>query len=180
MKEAKKKNKLKAWLFDWGETIVVALALAFVIKTFFFGVFWIPSGSMLPTLDIQDRLIVNRFVYYFREPQRFEVAVFRLPDFGEGKGRELIKRVIGLPGEKFEVKEGRVFINDQPLKESHTMEPGYSNFGPVNIPEDSYFMLGDNRPNSADSRYWGYLPKKNMLGPAVLKIWPIWRFGPLS
>ena len=180
MQEQKKNSNLKAWAFDWGETVVVAFALAFVIKSFFFSVFWIPSGSMIPTLDIQDRIVVNMYTYHFREPQRFEVVVFRLPEFGEGKGKELIKRVIGLPGEKLEVVDGEIYINDQPLKEVHKMEEGFSNFGPVTIPSDSYFMMGDNRPNSADSRYWGYLPKKNMIGPAFLKIWPIWHLSFLS
>ena len=102
---------LNNWVFDWAETIVVALVLALVIRAFFLQVFWIPSGSMEPTLDISDRIVVNKIIYNFRQPRRFEIMVFRgVPTMGEQK-RDLIKRVVGLPGETFEVKDGVININ---------------------------------------------------------------------
>jgi len=176
--------RLNHWLFDWGETIVVALILALIIRAFFLQVFWIPSGSMEPTFDIGDRIVVNKVVYNFRRPQRLEVIVFRaVPSMSEAK-KDLIKRVIGLPGEKLEVKKGEVYVNDKLLKEAHPLYNNYYDlnslpavFGPVQIPVDSYFVMGDNRPASADSRYWGSLPKKNIIGKAFLRIWPLTEFG---
>lgn len=171
------KSRWASWVFDWTETIIVALILALIIRAFFFQVFWIPSGSMEPTLDIGDRIVVNKMSYYFREPKRMEVVVFRgVTTFGKEK-RDLIKRLIGLPGETLEVKEGVVYVNGKELKENHPMNLDYSNFGPVTIPADSYFVMGDNRPASADSRFWGFLPKKHLIGRAFLRIWPIAKFG---
>ena len=168
---------LNNWLFDWAETIVVALVLALIIRAFFLQVFWIPSGSMEPTLDIGDRIVVNKVVYNFRHPRRFEIIVFRaVPAMGEEK-KDLIKRVVGLPGETLEVKDGAININGQVVAENHTMNQDYANYGPVTIPDDSYFVMGDNRPASADSRYWGFLPKKKIIGKAFLRLWPLTKFG---
>jgi len=189
----------KGWLFDWIETIVVALVLALIIRAFFLQVFWIPSGSMEPTLDISDRIVVNKVVYNFRQPKRFEVLVFRQvqTEIGQEK-RDLIKRLIGLPGETLKIKDGIVYINDavlmekdgvihatfKALTEKHPMNRDFANFGPVTIPPNSFFMMGDNRPASADSRYWRdasgklvFLTKKNLIGQAFLRIWPLTRFS---
>jgi signal peptidase I len=169
--------RLNHWFFDWFETIVVALVLALVIRAFFLQVFWIPSGSMEPTLDIGDRIVVNKVAYHFRQPRRLEVVVFRgVPAMGEEK-KDLIKRLVGLPGEKLQVRAGKIYINDQPVTEKHTMNEDFANFGPVAIPADSFFVMGDNRPASADSRYWGFLPKANLIGPAFLRLWPLAKFG---
>ncbi|OGC03556.1 signal peptidase I [candidate division WOR-1 bacterium RIFOXYA12_FULL_43_27] len=168
-------SNFKRWLWDWVETIVVALLLALIIRALVVQVFWIPSASMEPTLNIQDRIIVNKFIYRFKEPERFDVIVFRYP--GSGPKKDFIKRVIGLPGEKLEIKNGRVFINGVPLTENHSMNSDFSYFGPVKIPAKAYLCLGDNRPRSADSRVWGFVPRKNIYGPAFLKIWPIWEVG---
>jgi len=168
---------LNNWIFDWGETIVVALILALIIRAFFLQVFWIPSGSMEPTLDISDRIVVNKVVYNFRQPKRFEIIVFRaVPAMGQEK-KDLIKRLAGLPGEKLEVKDGIININGKPVEEAHTMNQDYANFGPITIPPDSYFVMGDNRLASADSRYWGFLPGKNIIGKAFLRIWPLTKFS---
>ena len=168
-------NRLRHWAFDWAETIIVAFVLALVIRAFFLQVFWIPSGSMEPTLYIKDRLVVNKVAYHFREPRRQEVVVFRQKarEGSAQKPLDLIKRVMGLPGETLEIKDGVVYINGEKIEEHHSMNRDFSDFGPVKIPEGSYFMMGDNRPNSADSRYWGFLPRQNLIGPAVMKIWPL-------
>jgi signal peptidase I len=171
-------KRLKAnWLFDWGETIVVALLLALVIRAFFLQVFWIPSSSMEPTLDIQDRIVVNKVAYHFRSPRRMEIIVFRETGSFGPKNKDLIKRLVGLPGEQLEVRNGIVHIDGQPLKEEHPMNQDFADFGPVQIPSDAYFVMGDNRPASADSRYWGFLPKKNVIGKAFWRLWPLSRFG---
>ena len=169
--------RLKHWVFDWAETIVVALVLALIIRAFFLQVFWIPSGSMEPTLEINDRIVVNKVIYHFREPKRLEIVVFRqVPLFDQSK-KDLIKRLVGLPGERLQVKRGVILINGKPVEEKHPLNQDYANFGPVTIPPDSYFVMGDNRPASADSRYWGFLPKKNLIGPAFLRLWPLTKFG---
>jgi signal peptidase I len=132
---------------------------------------------MEPTLDINDRIIVNKVAYHFRSPHRFEITVFRQVASEGAPKRDLIKRMVGLPGETLELKNGILYINDKPLEEKHTMNQDYANFGPVNIPPDAYLVLGDNRPASADSRYWGFLPKKKLIGPAFLRIWPLTRIN---
>ena len=168
---------MKNWLFDWAETIIVAFVMALIIRAFFLQVFWIPSSSMEPTLDIKDRIVVNKMLYHFRAPQRQEIIVFRQVAPEGTPKRDLIKRLMGLPGEKLQIKKGVVYINDKVVEENHDMNQDYANFGPLMIPSDSYFVLGDNRSASADSRYWGFLPKKNVIGPAFLRIWPLTRFG---
>lgn len=173
-------NKFKHWLFDWIETIVVALILALIIRAFFIQVFFIPSGSMEPTLDINDRIVVNKYIYFFRDPKREEIMVFRQVAPEDTPKKDLIKRVIGLPGETLEIKEGKIYINSKKLEEDHPVNIDFSDFGPVVIPSNSYFVMGDNRPASADSRYFGFLPRKNILGPAFLRLWPLTRFGLIS
>ena len=169
--------RLKHFIFDWVETIVVALVLALIIRAFFLQVFWIPSGSMEPTLDINDRIVVNKVSFHFRDPRRLEVVVFRQVESADPTKKDLIKRLVGLPGERLELKNGVIVINGRPIDERHTGNQDFANFGPVTIPQDSFFVMGDNRPASADSRYWGFLPKKNLIGPAFLRIWPLYKFG---
>lgn len=171
------KGPLKHWLFDWTETIVVAFIMALIIRAFFLQVFWIPSSSMEPTLDISDRIVVNKVSFHFRQPRRQEIIVFRQVAPEGTPKRDLIKRLMGLPGETFEMKDGIVHINNEPIAESHPMNRDYMDFGPIKIPEDSYFVLGDNRSASADSRFWGFLPKENVIGPAFIRIWPLSKFG---
>ncbi len=177
MPKANKGSRFKHWLFDWTETIVVAFIMALIIRAFFLQVFWIPSGSMEPTLTINDRIVVNKVVYHFREPRRHEVVVFRQVALKGVPKRDLIKRVKGLPGETLEIKDGIVYINGEAIEEKHPRNQDYMDFGPVEIPPDAYFVMGDNRPASADSRFWGFLPKKNLIGPAFLQIWPITRLS---
>ncbi len=171
------KGLLKHWVFDWTETIVVAFVLALIIRAFFLQVFWIPSSSMEPTLLINDRIVVNKVAYHFRDPRRQEVIVFRQVAPPGTPKRDLIKRVMGLPGEKFQIKEGIIYINDKPVDETHPMNRDYSNFGPLVVPPNAYFVMGDNRPASADSRFWGFLPKENVIGPAFIRIWPLNKLG---
>jgi len=172
--------------------IVGALALAFVIKAFLVQAFYIPSGSMIPSLEVGDRVLVEKVSYRFREPQRGEVIVFQRPgaepegglgpavrSFFEGLGLvqpdediDLIKRVIGLPGETVEVREGTVIIDGQPLPEAYILPDGRS-FPRVAVPDDLYYLLGDNRANSDDSRYsLGMVPAEEVVGRAFVILWP--------
>lgn len=175
-------NKLKSSLFpkkkgvirDTVETIVIAFILAMIIRTFVIQVFYIPTGSMIPTLLIRDRVIVNKFIYRFRGPQRQEVIVFKYPP---NPKKDFIKRIVGIPGDTVVLRKGYLFINDQEINENHPLNRDDSYYGPVKVPPKNYFVLGDNRYNSADSRVWGFVPKKFIVGKAFLKIWPLFRIG---
>lgn len=173
--------------------VVVALALAFLIKSFLVQAFYIPSGSMIDTLEINDRVIVEKVSYRFREPDRGEVIVFRRPghddgregiggivrSFLEGLGLvpaetdiDLIKRVVGLPGETVEIREGVVHIDGQAIEEPYARLDG-RDVESTTVPDDHYFMLGDNRANSDDSRYsLGAVPRDHVVGRAFVIIWP--------
>ncbi|NEQ81943.1 MAG: signal peptidase I [Moorea sp. SIO2I5] len=141
-----------------------------------------PSGSMLPTLQINDRLIINKWSYSFQEIQRKDIVVF-LPTekLKEQNFKDaFISRIIGLPGENIEVKGGKVYVNNQPLEENYIEEPPQYTFSPVTVPPDSYFVLGDNRNNSYDSHHWGFVPRENIIGKATKRFWPLERIGAIE
>lgn len=136
---------------------------------------YIPSPAMLPTLEIGDRLIINKLDYRFKLPQRKDIIVFNpIPELQQRNYKDpFIKRIIGLPGETIQVKAGKVYINNQPLPENYISEPPTYQFGPVRVPPHSYFVLGDNRNNSFDSHYWGFVPKEYIIGRASKIFWPL-------
>lgn len=196
----KKKTKTfaekKTWYREWSEALIVAVILALIIRTFLFQAFKIPSGSMLDTLLIGDHLLVNKFIYgtqipfmddsylKMRDPERGDVIVFEFPD-DEGKSyferRDFIKRVIGTPGDLIEIKAKKVYVNgavyDLPQevhKDNQVIPPvaGPRDFaGPIKVPADSYFVMGDNRDYSFDSRFWGFVHKSKIKGLAFIKYW---------
>src|SRR5215212_6681823 len=165
--------------------LLVCLALVFgFVRPFVMEAFWIPSGSMIPTLEIGDRVLVNKFIYRFTEPERGDIIVFR--SVAEG-GVDLIKRVVGLPGDKVELLHGQVYLNGQRQNEPYVVNkpcvsgmPKTCSYGPVTVPKGHYFVMGDNRANSADSRFIGPVPKKTIVGEAFLRIWPPGRVGLLE
>lgn len=161
-------------MMGYAKTIILAFVTALILIIFVVQASYINSGSMRPTLEERDRILVNKFVYRLKKPERFEIIVFRYP---VQPNRKFIKRVIGIPGDKIEIKDGVVYINGQLLDENYTLSEWYGNYGPVNVPEGHYFVLGDNRNNSEDSRFWGFVPKGNVIGKAFLTFWPIKRFG---
>ncbi|MDY3868494.1 MAG: signal peptidase I [Pyramidobacter sp.] len=163
-----------AWLRESVETIVWAVVLALLLKTFVIQAFWIPSGSMLPTLLEGDRVLVCKFEYLLREPRRGDIFVFKYP---KDTKIDYVKRLIALPGDTFEIRQGTVWINGEKVKEPYVRFRDTYTLDPVTVPEDSYVALGDNRPNSADSRFWGYVPKENIRGPVLLRYWPLNRIG---
>jgi signal peptidase I len=171
----------------WGENIqilLLALGLAFLIRTFVAEPRYIPSESMLPTLEIGDRLIVEKLSYYSHPPHRGDIVVFapppQLQEQGYQEDQAFIKRVIGLPGDSISVQNGRVFVNQQLLTETYIAEaPNYSMLSMV-VPPDRLFMMGDNRNNSNDSHVWGFLPKANIVGHACFRFWPLERFGKIG
>jgi len=157
--------------------LLVILALVFgVVKPFVMEAFWIPSGSMIPTLEIGDRVLVNKFIYRFMEPKRGDIIVFRSVDNSK---EDLIKRVVGVPGDKIAVRGGKLFMNGKPQKEPYTNKklPDRSFYAKTTVPKNHVFVMGDNRANSADSRVFGALPEKNIEGEAFLRFWPPDRIG---
>lgn len=168
----------------WGENIqilVLALGLAFLIRTFVAEPRYIPSESMLPTLEIGDRLIVEKLSYYSHPPHRGDIVVFAPPPQLQAQGYQgdqaFIKRVIGLPGDTIAVQDGRVFVNQQLLTEAYVAEPPNYLMSPMVVPPAQLFMMGDNRNNSNDSHIWGFLPRENIVGHACFRFWPLERFG---
>jgi signal peptidase I len=156
--------------------------LALGIRSFVAEARYIPSGSMLPTLQINDRLIIDKLSYEFRSPQRGDIVVFSPTDELKKQNFKdaFIKRVIGLPGETVEVKDGQVYINGQAIQEKYIEDKPNYRFGPVNVPDNQYLVLGDNRNNSYDSHYWGFVPRKNLIGRAVVRFWPLNRVGEID
>jgi signal peptidase I len=201
-----KKRSALAFFKELPVLILIAFGLALLIKTFLIQAFFIPSESMVPTLEIGDRVLVNKLVYRFREPRRGEVIVFvaerdptadqrslvrKIVDtLTEGLGvsapsdKDFIKRIIGLPGETVEMKDGvvtitkpdgtKITLNEPYLAQDKDTTP----FGPQKVPDESYFVMGDNRPNSADSRTrLGPIPRGDIVGKAFVKVWPLSRIG---
>jgi signal peptidase I len=182
----------KSTVREYFESIVVAVILALFVRTFVVQAFKIPTGSMEPNLLVGDHLLVNKFVFApaatgverlvlpMRDIRRGDVVVFKFPEEPE---RDFIKRVIGLPGDTIEVRSRQVTVNGAPIQEpyAHYLFPisdddanGFdprARYGPVTVPADHYFMMGDNRDNSQDSRYWGFLPAHYVKGRALMIYW---------
>lgn len=180
----------KSLLREYCISLGWALALALVIRTFVIQTFEIPSGSMENTLEIGDRILANKFLYGLRlpwsgerllpirQPQRGDVVVFQFPG---DRSQDFIKRLIGLPGDEIMVRDKQVYINGKASPhpgERHTDARGLpasasprDEFGPVRVPPGSYFMMGDNRDESYDSRFWGFVKDTDLLGVAVVKYW---------
>ena len=203
-----KKQTAKEILIDFLketlDTLFFVVVMVILIRFFIGEIRWIPSASMRPTLLEGDRIFVERFSRFFTEPKRGDVMIFYPPQeelktdamsvFRRLIGIKCtdiayIKRVVGMPGDKFEVVEFpdghyQVYINDKPLKEPYIMSPddytpctAEMYCGPMEIPEGQYFMMGDNRGNSQDSRYWGLLPKERFIGKALFLFWPLNRIN---
>ena len=161
---------------EWVVIIAGALLVAFLVKTFLIQAFYIPSGSMLPTLQEQDRVLVNKLSYDLHGVNRGDIVVFESPQ-AEGEIRDLIKRVIGLPGETVEARDGRILIDGQPIVEDY-LGPGITTgpLEPQTVPAGHYFVMGDNRGNSKDSRFFGPIPESVIVGRAFVKVWPLNHF----
>jgi len=188
--------------------ILIAFGLALLIKSFLIQAFYIPSESMVPTLNVGDRVLVNKVVYKIRDPRRGEVIVFvgrqdptprsfwrRVRDTltsglggKQGPETDFIKRIIGLPGETLQIDAGRVTITPADGGAAFTLDEPYlseqadrASYGPYTVPKDSYFMMGDNRTNSSDSRTsLGFIERKEIIGRAFVRIWPLRRFHRLT
>ncbi len=184
--DEKPKSKVKEYV----ESIIIAILIALFIRTFIICAYKIPSKSMLPTLLVGDHILVNKFVYGVKipllrrtiipisEPERGEIVVFIFPN---DRSKDFIKRVIGVAGDKVEIRNKKIFINDKEFKDPYgiysdslilpkSMQPR-DNFGPVTVPEKSIFVMGDNRDESLDSRFWGFVDLKDVEGKAFIIYW---------
>ncbi len=185
-----KKTQNKSIIREYVEAILVAVLLAVVIRTYVIQAFKIPSGSMLPTLQIGDHLLVNKFIYgteipfkgervfRWKEIKRGDIVVFKFP---KDRSVDYIKRVIGLPGDSIQVSNKKVMINGKAIEDAYAHFTSKSvlssfsgprdNYGPVTVPQGKIFVMGDNRDNSYDSRFWGFVDKRDVLGKALVIYW---------
>lgn len=166
----------KPWWRETIETVLWALVLALILRTFVIQAFWIPSGSMIPTLEPGDRVLVLKFWYSLPKvaPKHGQIVVFKYP---VDPRRDFVKRIIGLPGDTVEIKHGTVFVNGTELVERYVKNQDNYNMDAIVVPDKSYFCLGDNRPNSQDGRFWGFVTSNFLRGPAVFRYWPLNRIG---
>jgi len=174
------KKNMKKETVDWFKSLFWAILIAVFVRVFFIGNFKIPTTSMVPTLMVGDRLISNDIIYKIRSPKRGEVVIFKYP---VDPKRDFVKRLIAFPGEKVLIKKGKIYINGKEVTNPmiscrYYYKDGY--YGVVKeteVPPHSYYVLGDNSFNSKDSRYWGFVPEKNLIGKALFIYWPPWRMG---
>ena len=189
-KDTAKQTPKKHIVREYAESIIIAVILALIIRAFVVQAFKIPSGSMEDTLAIGDHILVNKFIYgskipftdkriwKIRDPKRGDVIVFEYP---EDPSKDFIKRVIGTPGDVIEERDKKVYVNGKPYVNPHEVHketdliPREQNprdsFGPVTVPADSYFVMGDNRDRSYDSRFWGFVKNSKIKGLAFIKYW---------
>jgi signal peptidase I len=190
------RNLPRGWrlAIDWIVTIVGAIAIVLAIKAWVVNPYRIPSSSMEPTLHcarpgsgcearFSDRVLANRFIYHFRKPHRGDIIVFKTPPQAVqrcGAGGTFVKRLIGLPGEMWEEKNGFIYINGRKLIEPYVKpdrRDTATSYPPRKVPDGMYFMMGDNRTQSCDSREWGPVPRKNLIGEVFAVYWPPNRIG---
>jgi signal peptidase I len=185
-----KPTSTRKTVIEWVLLIGAALLIALIVKAFLFQAFYIPSDSMVPTLKTNDRVIVNKLSYKLHPVHRGDIIVFKTPKGPDGKPidptiKDLIKRVIALPGETVSAQGGKVYIDGRPLDESYLPKGVFTDCSRFNavcfpkdpLPADEYWVMGDNRQGSRDSRYFGPITKSEIVGRAFLRIWPITRIG---
>ena len=179
---AKKTRSRSRSVIEWLVVVAIAVLVSLLIRTYVFQTFFIPSGSMEPTLQIGDRILVSKLSVELGTIHRGDILVFKAPagvlkDCGD-KVSDLVKRVIGLPGDHLTSRGNIIKVNGIALTQSWAHnEPVGRPIGNVTVPKNEYFMMGDNEPASCDSRYWGDVPRSSIIGKAFLRIWPLGRFG---
>jgi signal peptidase I len=180
------KHRISRTVVGWGVILVAILCLTVVLRTYVVQSYYIPSPSMTPTLQVGDRIIVNKLSYDLRGVHRGDIVVFRRPPLEDEEYADLVKRVIGLPGETISSKNGSVYINGKRLREPWlpkvpssftgaipSAHPQFNLPGPVKIPAGDYFVMGDDRTDSQDSRFFGPIPKSLIVGRVVAVVWPL-------
>ena len=170
--QEKPKKSIKQEIFEWVMVFVVAAAMAFVVRTFIFEPVRVDGASMMNTLTDSDFMIATKFDYWLGDPDRFDIVICNYPNTSDGKYR--VKRVVGMPGETIELVGGRLYVNGEFVEQNFDMTPNQTNFGPFTVPQDHYFVLGDNRNNSKDSRsiMVGALPRDMICGHVRAVVFP--------
>jgi signal peptidase I len=169
-------------LIEWGIVIVIAVVVSLLIRTFVFQTFFIPSGSMEPTLQLGDRIIVSKLSVELGTIHTGDILVFKAPKAvasvcGDDVA-DLVKRVIGLPGQHLTSKGNTIYVNGKKLAQPWTHNPILGKaIGNVVVPKNHYFMMGDNESDSCDSRFWGTIPRSSIIGKAFIRVWPLSRLG---
>lgn len=156
-------------------SVVMAILIVLVIRNFIIGMYHVPSGSMMPTLNIDNYVMASIVEYKISDPDRGDVVIFKYPinEKEHKKSIRYVKRLIGLPGDKIEIANNRLIINNEVIEESYIAQGStMSDFGPITVPKDQYFMMGDNRDHSNDSRYWGFVDRKYIIAKALVVYWP--------
>lgn len=185
VKEEKKPSKLKE-ILDFFLPMVIAVIIALLLKNFVFANAVVPTGSMLNTIQEQDRVIASRLTYKFKDPERYDIIIFVPPDYPD---EYYVKRLIGLPGEKIDILDGKVYVTKTDGKmielEDDFVSPENKDTynGSFEVPEDSYFFMGDNRDNSVDSRYWitsHYVHRDELVGKVLFRYYPFNTAGKLE
>lgn len=177
LEPSRPRRKKSGGVLEFLVILIVAFALVFgFVRPFVVEAFYIPSGSMIPTLMVGDRVLTNKFIYRFEDPARGDVVVFRSV---EGGNEDLIKRVVGVPGDKISVRNGTLSVNGEPQREPYVNKaaPDVTTSNPITVPAGHVFCMGDNRANSRDSRFFGPVPYENIEGEAFVKFWPPSRLG---
>ena len=177
-REQQRLRKRRAGISELLVTVLIAFVVVFgFVRPLVAEAFRIPSVSMVPTLEVGDRILANKFIYRFSEPQRGDIVVFR--DV-EGGYETLIKRVVGVEGDEIQVQDGLLFVNGEQQEEPYLNEkrPPRDSYGPTTVPEGHVFVMGDNRGNSGDSRLFGPVPLENLKGQAFLRFWPVTKIEP--
>ncbi|MDP1807990.1 MAG: signal peptidase I [Actinomycetota bacterium] len=178
---AKEKESFLSFLGELPVLIITAIVVAWLIKTFLVQPFFIPSSSMEPTLLPGDRVLVSKLSYRFGSPQPGNIVVFIAPQIAKGSETDYIKRIMATPGMKVQEINGRMAVNGRPKNEPYTRADNPSaSFGPATVPPGKVFVMGDNRGNSRDSRYFGPIDKKSLVGKAFFVYWPPSRMGMLK
>lgn len=180
--------KKKSFIYEAGETLLVAFVLAMILRTFVVQAFYIPSSSMEDTLLIDDMLLANKFIYFFQNPKRGDIVIFRnIEGDATVRGKEyIIKRVVAVENDRIALKGGELHVNGAPVAEPYIKEKCRHDFILVRtqanetvVPPGHVFVMGDNRNNSRDSRFFGFLPRTAIVGKALVRYWPILRVGPV-
>ena len=181
--ESKKNQNQNSW-----KGLLVWILIALLLRWQAVEPRWIPSGSMIPTLQIQDRILIEKITPRINQGLNKHqnlntIVIFKPPkiltEAGYSDGSALIKRVVGLPGDKIEVKNGKLYRNEKEINEPWIQEPIQYEMEAIKVPENSLWVLGDNRNNSLDSHLWGALPEKNLIGTALARYWPLKKIGPI-
>jgi len=180
MGDSESPKSTMSFIFELVEIVLIAFALSWVLRTYVIEARKIPTGSMLPTIQLEDRVIVDKFFFkYFDHISPGDIIVFHPPPSAHAT-EDFIKRVVALAGDTIEIRDHKTYVNNELLYEPYVLEKSKNDYGPKVIPAGDVFVMGDNRNNSADSRVWGFLPVQNITGRTLFRYWPLDHIGALA